>query len=156
RNLRGHRRDVADPLRLGLPGVPGRRGRDPLCPGLLPDRGDIFLRTVGPKGADSMKRARARAMAAFAILGLAGAAALRAHITPPVVLLSERDAVTHLLAGARKFSVLEVRLTPEERQAIRKGWNWKPTEDFYRFYMGRSEEGKLLGAVIFVTDFTIH
>ena len=103
-----------------------------------------------------MKRARIPALAVLAACGLASAAYLLAHITPPVVLLSEREAVTRLLSGAKKFSVLEVRLTPQERQVIAKEWNWKPAEDFYRFYMGRGEEGKLLGAVIFVTDFTIH
>lgn len=88
--------------------------------------------------------------------GLVVPGLLLAHITPPVVLLSEREAVTRLLSGAKKFSVLEVRLTPQERKTIAKEWNWKPNEDFYRFYLGRSEDGKLLGAVIFVTDFTIH
>ena len=99
-----------------------------------------------------MKRLVATAMAA----GLAVPALLLAHITPPVILLSEREAVTHLLAGAKKFSVLEVRLTSQERQEIARQWNWKPAEDFHRFYLGRSEDGKLLGAVTFVTDFTIH
>ena len=93
---------------------------------------------------------------ALLVAGLAVPGLLRAHITPPVILLSERDAVTRLLSGAKKFSVLEIRLTSQEKKAISKEWNWNPSEDFYRFYLGRSEDGKLLGAVIFVTDFTIH
>ena len=103
-----------------------------------------------------MKRPAITPLAALLAAGLASPGPLLAHITPPVVLLSERDAVTQLLAGARKFSVLEVRLTAEERRSIAKEWHWTPTEDFYRFYMGREEDGKLLGAVVFVTDFTIH
>jgi hypothetical protein len=103
-----------------------------------------------------MKSPRITALATLAVAALSLPGVLLAHITPPVVLLSERDAVTQLLSGARKFSVLEVRLSGEERKAIAKQWNWTPSEDFYRFYMGRDGEGRLLGAVIFVTDFTIH
>jgi hypothetical protein len=79
-----------------------------------------------------------------------------AHITPPVVLLSDRDAVASLLTGARRFFVREVRLSSEQRQAVQKQWNWTPDEDFYRFYVGRDEQGTLVAASIFVTEFTIH
>ncbi len=79
-----------------------------------------------------------------------------AHITPPVVLISDRDAVLGLLAGARKFSVREVRLSAEEKQAVQKQWGWTPDEEFYRFYMGRDEQGRLVAATIFLTEFTLH
>ena len=79
-----------------------------------------------------------------------------AHITPPVVLLSDRDAVVSMLSGARRYFVREVRLTAEERNHIRQEWGWKPDEDFYRFYLGRDGQGRLVGAVIFLTEFTIH
>ena len=104
-----------------------------------------------------MKRSKAASLAA-ALLTIAsvGPSPVRAHITPPVVLLSDREAVTRLLAGATKYSVLELRLTKEERREMAKQWNWAPSEDFTRFYLGRGGDGKLVGAVIFVTDFTIH
>jgi hypothetical protein len=79
-----------------------------------------------------------------------------AHITPPVVLVSEREAVAGLLAGGRRFFVREVRLAPEERQAIQKQWRWTPEEDFYRFYLGRDAEGRLVAASVFVSEFTVH
>jgi hypothetical protein len=79
-----------------------------------------------------------------------------AHITPPVVLVSDRDAVVGLLGGARRFFVREVRLSSAERQAIQKQSGWTPDEDFYRFYVGRDEEGRLVAATIFMTEFTIH
>lgn len=79
-----------------------------------------------------------------------------AHITPPVVLVSDRDAVVGLLAGAQKFFVREVRLSDAERTAIRTEWGWKPDEDFYRFYLGRDAEGRLVAAALFVTEFTVH
>jgi hypothetical protein len=88
-------------------------------------------------------------------LGL-GPAAARAHITPPVVLASDRDVLLELLQGARRFFVREVRLSPQERQAIKTQAGWAPDEDFYRFYVGRDAEGQLVAATVFLTDFTIH
>lgn len=79
-----------------------------------------------------------------------------AHITPPVVLVSDRDAVVGMLTGARRFFVREVKLSPEERSRIDKEWGWKPDKDFYRFYIGRDRRGRFVGAVIFLTQFTIH
>ena len=79
-----------------------------------------------------------------------------AHITPPVVLVSDRDAMVGILSSARRVFVREVRLTPAERQAIQRGSGWTPDEDFYRFYLGRDPGNHLVSAGIFVTDFTIH
>jgi len=91
----------------------------------------------------------------FLLCAMATAPAL-AHITPPVLLLSDRDAVSSLLAGARRYFVREVRLTPTERQEIKKESGWGPDEDFYRFYIGRDEAQHEIGAVIFLTEYTIH
>jgi hypothetical protein len=85
-----------------------------------------------------------------------GAGVGLAHITPPVVLISERDAVLAMTGGAKKFFVREVRLSQEEREAIQRQWGWRPEEERYRFYIGREEAGQLIAAVIFLTDFTIH
>jgi hypothetical protein len=79
-----------------------------------------------------------------------------AHITPPVVLVSEQDAVLGMISGAKKFFVREVRLTPEERDAIQKQLGWRPEGDLYRFYLGRDDAGQLVGAVTFLTEYTIH
>ncbi len=93
---------------------------------------------------------------AAVLIALAVAAPAAAHITPPVVLVSDRDAVVSLLAGARRFFVREVRLTAAEKQAIRQQTGWSPEDDFYRFYIGRDEQGRVLAAAVFVTEFTIH
>jgi hypothetical protein len=79
-----------------------------------------------------------------------------AHITPPVVLLSEQDAVRGMTGGATKFFVREVRLTAEERGTIRQQWGWQAEDELYRFYLGRDAAGQLVAAVIFLTEFTIH
>ena len=79
-----------------------------------------------------------------------------AHITPPVVLMSDRDAIVTLLAGAQRFFVREVRLSPSEQALIKQQTGWTPDEDFYRFYLGRDGQGRLVAGIIFVTEFTVH
>lgn len=83
------------------------------------------------------------------------AAPALAHITPPVVLVSDREAVAGLLTGARRFFVREVRLNAQQRQALQRA-GWTADEDFYRFYLGRDEAGRLVGAMVFLTEYTIH
>ena len=95
-------------------------------------------------------------LAATALVALALAAPALAHITPPVVLASDRDAIVGLLAGARRFFVREVRLTPAEKQTIRQQTGWSPDDDFYRFYIGRDDQGRVVAATVFLTEFTIH
>jgi hypothetical protein len=65
-------------------------------------------------------------LAATVLVALAAAAPAYGHITPPVLLVSDRDAVAGLLAGARRFFVREVRLSAAERQAIRQQTGWSP------------------------------
>jgi hypothetical protein len=90
------------------------------------------------------------------LLVLALAVSARGHITPPVVLVSERDAVAGLLAGAHRFFVREVRLSSAEQQTIRQQTGWSPDEDFYRFYIGRDDQSRVVAATVFLTEFTIH
>ena len=80
-----------------------------------------------------------------------GSGSVLAHITPPVVLLSEQDAVRGMTGGATKFFVREVCSTAEERGTIRQQWGWPAEEELYRFYLGRDAAGQLVAAVIFLT-----
>ena len=79
-----------------------------------------------------------------------------AHVTPPVILVSDRDAVLGLLGGARRFFVREVKLSADQRQAVVKRSGWSPDESFYRFYLGRDDGGRLVGAMLFLTEYTVH
>jgi len=90
------------------------------------------------------------------VAALALASPALAHLTPPLVLVSDRDAVLTLLAGARRFFVREVRLSAQEKAAIKHASGWTPEDDFYRFYVGRDEQGQIVGALVFVGDATIH
>ena len=92
---------------------------------------------------------------AFLLCALATGPAL-AHITPPVLLVSDREAVRSLLDGAKHYYMREVRLTPAERQAIQRDTGWAPDEDFYRFYIGRDDQQHDVGAVAFLTEYTMH
>lgn len=96
-----------------------------------------------------------RWLAALAAL-LLGVGLAHAHITPPVVLMSDRDALVTALAGARRFFVREVRLSPAEKDAVAQRTRWTPDEDFYRFYLGRDTDGRLVAAAVFLSDYTIH
>ena len=79
-----------------------------------------------------------------------------AHITPPVILASDRDAIVAMLGNASRFFVREVRLTAEERQDIDQRWGWQPEDPLYRFYLGRDAAGQLVAAVTFLTEYTLH
>jgi hypothetical protein len=99
---------------------------------------------------------RCASAAVLAFGGLLAAGAAWAHLTPPVVLVSERDALASQLGGAKKLSLREVSLTPEERKAIQAAYGWRAQDDVHAFYMGRDDAGKLLGASIFMTEATMH
>jgi hypothetical protein len=90
------------------------------------------------------------------VLACATAGPVLAHVTPPVVLLSDRDAVMGLLGGARRFFVREVKLSAEQRRAVAQRSGSSPDESFYRFYLGRDDQGRLVGATLFVTEYTLH
>lgn len=89
------------------------------------------------------------------VLALAASAAW-AHLTPPVVLVPEHDAVTSQHAGAKKLSLREVSLTADERKAVQSAYGWRATDEVHAFYMGRDDAGKLLSASVFMTEATMH
>jgi dipeptide/tripeptide permease len=94
--------------------------------------------------------------AVLAVGAVFTAGAARAHLSPPVVLVSERDAVASQLAGAKKLSLREVSFTSDERKAVQATYGWKAQDDVHAFYMGRDDAGKLLGASVFMTEATMH
>lgn len=93
------------------------------------------------------------------VVGLAlllAPAVAHAHMAPPVVLLSEREAVLALTGGAKKLFVRETRLTATERRRVLERTGWNADDDFYRFYLGRDAEGKVTSAATLIHEFTIH
>jgi hypothetical protein len=72
------------------------------------------------------------------------------------VLASDRDAIAGLLGGSSNYLVREERLSPAQKHEVKRQTNWTPEDDFYRFYVGRDDRGRMVGAAAFVSDFTIH
>ncbi len=97
-----------------------------------------------------------RSIALVGLLAGLGAGPASAHMTPPVVLHSEKEVVAAATRGAAKISVREVRLTDAEREEVARRSGWRPPAGMQRFYVGRDGSGKLLSAVTFLSEFTIH
>ena len=100
--------------------------------------------------------ARIAIAAALAAGAISAVSAARAHLTPPVVLVPERDAIASQHAGAKRLSLREVTLTPDERKAVQLTYGWRAQDDLHAFYMGRDDAGKLLSASVFMTEATMH
>jgi len=96
------------------------------------------------------------AVLVFALIAAVSSGPAPAHMTPPVVLSSDRDAVSRLLSGATRYFVREVRLSGADTDAVRQTSGWKPEDDYYRFYVGRTADAAEVGAVAFLSEFTIH
>jgi hypothetical protein len=45
---------------------------------------------------------------------------------------------------------------PEQQKTVQQKWRWRPDEAFYRLFLARDEQARLVSAVIFVTEVTIH
>jgi hypothetical protein len=100
-------------------------------------------------------QARRCAAAALGALLVASPLAL-AHINPPVVVLSERDAMTAALPGAASFRETPVKLTSEQKQALQKQWRFRVEDAALRVHQGRDAQGRVVGWVVFLTQATIH
>ncbi|MGZ6124079.1 MAG: hypothetical protein ACXWLR_03910 [Myxococcales bacterium] len=101
-----------------------------------------------------MTRPQAFASCVATLAAVVGSA--RAHMTPPVAIASERDAVARLLSGSSRYFVREVRLSPADKGAVRERTGWSADDPYYRFYVGRGADGVAVGSVVLLTDFTIH
>ena len=79
-----------------------------------------------------------------------------AHMTPPLVLHTEKEVVAGATRGAAKLSVREVRLSDTERDDVARRSGWRPPKGVRRFYVGRDKAGKPVAFVTFLSEFTIH
>jgi hypothetical protein len=99
-----------------------------------------------------------RAARTAAALGglLVVAAAVRGHVNPPVVLLSDRDAMVAVLPDATAFEPTRLELTPQQKQALKKEWRFDVDDSAFRVHQGRDAEGRAAGCAVFLTQATIH
>ena len=76
--------------------------------------------------------------------------ALSAHVTPPRVLMTDREALMRLFPGAAEAQPQQMMLTPAQRQQIQKQFGWK-AEQKYRVFPVQGS-----GALVVVIDYTLH
>jgi hypothetical protein len=88
--------------------------------------------------------------------GLLLAASAGAHVNPPVVLLSDHDAMVAVLPGAATFQPARLSLTPQQKQALKREWRFKVDDSRYRLYEGRDAQGHAAGCAVFLSQATIH
>jgi hypothetical protein len=88
--------------------------------------------------------------------GLAGApGSARAHVSPPVVLVSEADTLKAMTGLSDGVVVRKVRLDAAQRQALGTGCGCRATDATYRAYVAGPAAGKA-AAVVFLSEPTQH
>jgi hypothetical protein len=88
--------------------------------------------------------------------GLAGLSTpALAHVSPPVVLVSEADTLKAMTGRSEGVVVRKVKLDAAQRQAMGEGCGCKATDASYRAYVAGPQEGKA-AAVVFVSEPTQH
>ncbi len=99
-----------------------------------------------------MKRRWIVAAALAAPLLLAGAA----HPTPVVKLVEHADAIRQSLSGAQRFFLRSVTIGKKDLAAIRASVDYTPDDPDVQFYIGKSADGRDVGAVLFPQANTVH
>lgn len=102
-----------------------------------------------------MTRSMRSVAAMLTTAAMLGGGLARAHVTPPVELVSDRDAISRLLAGAN-VSVREVRLSKADRAILKRRTGASPEGERQRVHVGRDADGRLVGGVVFLTEYTTH
>jgi hypothetical protein len=71
-----------------------------------------------------------------------------AHVTPNEQLVKRGQFIKQSLPQASKF--FERQLPTEQTNQIKKQTGWDPTSEELRVYVGRDDQGKLIGSVVFL------
>jgi len=79
---------------------------------------------------------------------------LSAHVTPPRVLMTEREALERLFPGAGQAQPQQLRLMQEVRRQIHQQFGWK-AEPKYRVFPVGDASGSA-GALFVLVDYTLH
>ena len=78
------------------------------------------------------------------------------HPTPTVVLIKQVELIRSTLDGAKNFFVRKVTIGKDDLARIRKEVDFSPEDPDLSFYLGKNEQGKLVGLVLFPQVNTIH
>ena len=88
-----------------------------------------------------------RKLAVAAVLMLA-AFPVFAHVTPTVELIKKAELIRQSLPAATKFSEQRLSLSAPDLAAVRKATGWTPSAEEARLYVGRDDQGGLVGRVV--------
>lgn len=74
----------------------------------------------------------------------------RAHVTPNVELVKRGAFIQTSLPGAARFFEKKLDLGRVDLAAVRKETGWSPSHEDTKVFVGRDEDGALVGTVVFV------
>ena len=79
-----------------------------------------------------------------------------AHISPPVQLVTEQNAVSVLMDRSLKVERRHRKLDSVQREEIERSEGWTPSERNIRYYTGLDDRGTVRATVILVSEYTLH
>jgi hypothetical protein len=78
------------------------------------------------------------------------------HMSPPVQLVGEEEALKTLMPPSFKSVAQHVRLNSAQREEIYRKTGWKPSEKTIRYYTGTDDQGAVRATVFVVSEYTLH
>ena len=78
------------------------------------------------------------------------------HMSPPVQIIAEEEALKHLMPPSLKTVSHHVRLNSAEREEIYRKTGWKPSEKIIRYYTASDDQASVQATVVIVSDYTLH
>jgi hypothetical protein len=78
-----------------------------------------------------------------------------AHMSPPVQLVGEEEAVRTLMPDL-KIVAQHLRLSSPRIKEIYRNTGWRPSEKTIRYYTGTDEQGAVHTTVFVISDYTLH
>jgi Na+-translocating ferredoxin:NAD+ oxidoreductase RnfG subunit len=78
------------------------------------------------------------------------------HMSPPVQLVAEKDAVNTLVSPSLKTTAQNIRMNSAQKDEIYKKTGWKPSEKNIRYYSGTDDQGTVQSTVFIISEYTLH
>ena len=78
------------------------------------------------------------------------------HMSPPVQLIGEAEALKILMPPSLKPVSQHVRLNSAQREEILRKTGWEPSEKTIRYYTATDDQGSVRATVVIVSDYTLH
>jgi hypothetical protein len=93
---------------------------------------------------------------AAAVVVMLAALPVSAHVTPNVELLKKGEFIRQSLPTATKFLEQQLALSATDLAAVKKATGWTPSAEEARLYVGRDDQGGLLGRVVLLWIPSMH